>query len=225
MVYGTFDSVETVIIGGWFVIIGYFFLLFIYFLAFRFRDSKNPFHLGFGLFFLLLGVARAFFLAWDFYSPNPLWWLVATVVSWLAIFTVFLALAYQTIERHLWQIVLISSPPLIIAILIGAFPIFFWPPAVVGVVNIGYAISNLAILPLYVVVLPAIFFWIGFQLRGQLRTSNFLLGTGLLIYYGGRVVQSSLATFLGTLGGILAPILVFIALVLIAVGVLLEEHE
>ena len=226
MAYGTFDAIETVIIGGWFVIIGYFLLLCIYYLAFRFRESKNPFHLGFGLFFLLLGTARAFFLAWDYYSLDPLWWLVATVVSWLAIFTVFLALAYQIIERQLWQILLISSPPLIIATLIAALPGFFWPPAItLGPLTIGYLISNLAILPFYVIVLPAIFFWIGFQLKGQLRTSNFLLGTGFLIYYVGRVAQSSLATFLGALGEILAPILVFIALVLIAMGMLLEERE
>jgi hypothetical protein len=225
LAYGTFDAIETVIIGGWFVIIGYFLLLFIYYLAFRFRESKNPFHLGFGLFFLLLGIARAFFLAWDYYSLDPLWWLIATLVSWLAIFTVFLALAYQIIERQLWQIVLISSPPLLISILIAALPGFFWPPAVAGYLTIGYLVSNLAILPIYVIVLPVIFFWIGIQLKGQLRRSNFLLGTGFLIYYGGRVAQSSLATFLGTTGVILAPILVFIALILIAMGMLLEERE
>jgi len=200
-------------------------LLFIYYLAFRFRESKNPFHLGFGLFFLLLGVARAFFLAWDYYILDPLWWLLATIVSWLAIFTVFLALAYQIIERQLWQILLISSPPLIIAILIAALPGFFWPPAVAGALTIGYLVSNLAILPIYVIVLPVIFFWIGLQLKGQLRRSNFLLGTGFLIYYVGRVAQSSLATLLGVTGVILAPILVFVALVLIAMGMLLEERE
>ncbi|MDO8056246.1 MAG: hypothetical protein Q6361_05245 [Candidatus Hermodarchaeota archaeon] len=225
MAYGTFSAIETVIIGGWFVIIGYFLLLFIYYLAFRFRESKNPFHLGFGLFFLLLGVARAFFLAWDYYILDPLWWLLATIVSWLAIFTVFLALAYQIIERQLWQILLISSPPLIIAILIAALPGFFWPPAVAGALTIGYLVSNLAILPIYVIVLPVIFFWIGLQLKGQLRRSNFLLGTGFLIYYVGRVAQSSLATLLGVTGVILAPILVFVALVLIAMGMLLEERE
>ena len=225
MAYGTFDAIETVIIGGWFVIIGYFLLLFIYYLAFRFRESKNPFHLGFGLFFLLLGIARAFFLAWDYYILDPLWWLLATIVSWLAIFTVFLALAYQIIERQLWQILLISSPPLIIAILIAALPSFFWPPVVVGFLTVGYLVSNLAILPIYVIVLPVIFFWIGIQLKGQLRRSNFLLGTGFLIYYVGRVAQSSLATLLGITGVILAPILVFVALVLIAMGMLLEERE
>jgi hypothetical protein len=229
MAYGTYDAIETIIIGGWFVIIGYFFLLFIYFLAFRYKESRNPFHLGFGFFFLLLGCARAFYLIWDYYQLLELWWLLATVISWIAIFTLFLALTFQILDRQFWQVVLISSPPLIIALLVLIFPQFFFPPSILGFLSWGYLISNLAILPLYVIVLPILFFYIGLQLSGQLRTSNFLLGTGFLIYYGGRVLQSSLAEYLNAiilyLGDILAPILVFLAMVLIAIGVLLEEHE
>ena len=228
MAYGVFNAIETVIIGGWFVIIGYFLLLFVYFLLFRFRESKNPFHLGFGLFFLLLGVARVFYLIWDYYQLEVIWWMSATVVSWLAIFTIFLALTFQILERQFWQVILISSPPLIVAILTLIFPYFFWSPQIAGYLTIGYAIANYAILPLYVIVLPALFFYIGIQLTGQLRMSNFLLGSGFLIYYGGRVIQpfsDILDSIYPFLADILAPILVFIALMLIALGVLLEERE
>lgn len=225
MAFGTYDPLETLIIGLWFVIIGYFLLLFIYFLAFRYRHSKNPFHLGFGFFFLLLGIGRGLFLVWDFYQRVEIWWQLATVVSWLAIFTVFTVLAYQILERKPWQIVLISSPPLIIALLILIFPNFFWSPEIIGFTQPGYLFANVAILPIYSIILPLLFFYIGFQLSGQLRTSNFLLGTGFLIYYVGRFAQSSIAAALLGLGLLLAPILVFIALVLIALGVLLEEHE
>lgn len=221
MAYGTFTSLETVIIGGWFVIIGYFLILFIYFLAFRYRESKNPFHLGFGFFFLFLGVARVFYLIWDFYELVEMWWRLATVVSWIAIFTLFLALTFQILERQFWQVVLISSPPLIVAILILFLPSYFWPPAIAGFLTLGYIITNVAILFPYVIILPALFFYIGLQLRGQLRTSNFLLGTGFLIYYGGRILQPLVPSF----SIIIAPILVFVALFLIAMGVLLEEHE
>jgi hypothetical protein len=228
MAYGVFNTIETLIIGGWFVIIGYFLLLFVYFLLFRYRDKRNPFHLGFGLFFLLLGIARVFYMIWDYYQLLEIWWRLATVVSWLAIFTIFLALTYQILERPLWQKLLVSSPPLIVAILILVLPYLFWPSSIIGYLTIGYAIANYVILPLYVIVLPALFFWIGIQLTGQLRTSNFLLGTGFLIYYGGRVIQP-LAGFLNSitpyLADILAPILVFIALMLIAMGVLLEASE
>ncbi len=217
-----FTELDTLIIGLWFVIVGYFFLLFIYFLAFRYREKRNPFHLGFGLFFLLLGIGRIFYLVWDFYIHIESWWRLATVTSWIAIFTVFLALAYQILERKLWQIVLISSPPLIIAILILILPWLFWPSSLTGgILTIGYIISNYAILPLYVIVLPALFFFIGLQLTGQLRTSNFLLGTGFLIYYGGRVLQAVLPA----LGVLIAPIIVMIAIGIIAMGVLLEASE
>ena len=228
MAYGVFNAIETVIIGGWFVIIGYFLLLFVYFLLFRFRESKNPFHLGFGLFFLLLGVARVFYLIWDYYQQDVIWWMSATVVSWLAIFTIFLALTFQILERQFWQVILISSPPLIVAILTLIFPYLFWSPQIAGYLTIGYAIANYVILPLYVIVLPALFFYIGLQLTGQLRKSNFLLGTGFLIYYGGRVIQpfsGFLDSIYPFLADILAPILVFFALMLIALGVLLEERE
>ncbi len=228
MAYGTFGVIETVIIGGWFVIIGYFLLLFIYFLAFRYRESRNPVHLGFGLFFLLLGVARVFYLIWDYYQLVEIWWRLATVISWLGIFTLFLALTFKILERQFWQVMLISSPPLIIAILVLILPSLFWPPLLVGFMTPGYIVANYAILPLYVIVLPALFFFIGLQLTGQLRSSNFLLGTGFLIYYGGRVIQplsGILNSLIPYLGDVIAPILVFFALVLIAMGVLLEERE
>ncbi|MFX1562212.1 MAG: hypothetical protein ACFFDP_02765 [Promethearchaeota archaeon] len=228
MAYGSFTSLDTVIIGGWFVIIGYFFILFIYFLAFRYRETKNPFHLGFGLFFLLLGVGRAFFLVYDYYAKETLWWTIATTVSWFAIFTVFLTLTYQILEKHLWQVLLTSCPPLIIAILVLILPQFFYPELVPP--PLGYFAINYAILPLYSIVLPILFFYIGFQLVGQLRISNFLIGGGFMIYYMGRVAQSSLVIeFLNAiapfLGNILAPILVFFSLVLIAAGVLYLEQE
>jgi hypothetical protein len=144
------------------------------------------------------------------------------VTSWLAIFTVFIALAYQILERKLWQIILISSPPLIIALFILVMPALFWPPSLTGgILTIGYIISNYAILPLYVIVLPTLFFFIGFQLMGQLRTSNFLLGSGFLVYYGGRVLQAVIPA----LGIVVAPVVVLIALGIIAMGVLLEASE
>jgi hypothetical protein len=228
MIYGSFVALETAIIGGWFVVISYYFLLFIYFLAFRYRESRNPFHLGFGLFFLLLGFGTAFFLAYDYYQLDVLWWRLGTGVSWTAIFTVFLALTYQILEKpRLWQVLLLSSPPLIVAILVLALPLFFYP---IPVPPIGYIASNYVVLPIYVIVLPLLFFYIGRQLTGRLRISNFLIGGGFLVYYSGRVLQSSqVVAFLNSiaplLGAVLAPILVFFALIFIVVGFLLQKQE
>lgn len=227
MAYGSFTSLDTVIIGGWFVIIGYFFILFIYFLAFRYRETKNPFHLGFGLFFLLLGVGRAFFLVYDFYAEETLWWTLATTVSWISIFTVFLTLTYQILEKQLWQVLLTSCPPFIIAILVLVLPQYFYPKPIAP---LGYLVANYAILPLYSIVLPLLFFYIGSQLVGQLRISNFLIGGGFMIYYVGRVFQSSqVCDFLNFLvpflGDTIAPILVFFSLILIATGVLYLKQD
>lgn len=228
MVYGAFTSIETAIIGGWFVVISYYFLLFIYFLAFRYRESRNPFHLGFGLFFLLLGFGTAFFLAYDYYQLNILWWSLGTGVSWSAIFTVFLALTHQILGKpKLWQVLLLSSPPLIVAILVLALPFLFYP---IPSPPIGYVASNYIILPIYVIVLPLLFFYIGRALTGRLRLSNFLIGGGFLVYYSGRVLQSSqVIAFLNSvaplLGSVMTPVLVFVALIFIVVGFLLQKQE
>ncbi|MHA2315137.1 MAG: hypothetical protein ACXACF_07610, partial [Candidatus Hermodarchaeia archaeon] len=45
-------------------------------------------------------------------------------------FTIFLALTFQILERQFWQVMLISSPPLIIAILALIFPYLFWSPQI-----------------------------------------------------------------------------------------------
>jgi hypothetical protein len=67
-------------------------------------------------------------------------------------------------------------------------------------------------------------------LTGRLRISNFLIGGGFLVYYSGRVLQSSqVVAFLNSiaplLGAVLAPILVFFALIFIVVGFLLQKQE
>jgi len=230
--YGTFTALDTVIIGGWFVIIGYLFLLAIYFFYFRFRESRNLFHLGFGFFFLLLGVARAFFLAYDFYELNVIWWKLGTTFSWMAIFSIFLGLVYQILEDRRLQ-VLTSLPPLVIAVLVMILPQeLVYPDPALPAVPIGYMIFNYVILPLYTIVLPLLFFYIGIHLAGPLRASNFLIGGGFVVYYSGRVLQASpVVAFLDALapqlgvGYIIAPILVFVALVLIAIGVIKEKHE
>jgi len=230
--YGTFTALDTLIIGGWFVIIGYFFLLAVYFFYFRFRESRNLFHLGFGFFFLLLGVARAFFLAYDFYELNVSWWKLGTAFSWMAIFAIFLGLVYQILGDHRLQ-VLTSLPPIVIAVLVLVLPPeMVYPNPALPSVPLGYTAFNYVILPLYTIVLPLLFFYIGIHLAGPLRTSNFLIGGGFVVYYSGRVLQASpVSAFLDSLvpqlgiSDIIAPVLVFVALVLIAMGVLKEKHE
>ncbi len=63
---------EALEMGLYFVIVGYFFLLFFYFLFIRYRTSKKPYWLFFSLFFLCFGIARVFFIVYYFFAPE-LW--------------------------------------------------------------------------------------------------------------------------------------------------------
>ena len=65
--FGFWDAIE---MGLYFIIVGYFFLLFFYFLFIRFRTSKKLYWLYFSLFFLCFGIARVFFIIYYFYAPE-----------------------------------------------------------------------------------------------------------------------------------------------------------
>lgn len=62
-----FDSLES---GLYMVIVGYYFLLFAYFLLMRFRTSKKPYWFFFSILFICLAIARVFFIAYYFYVPE-----------------------------------------------------------------------------------------------------------------------------------------------------------
>ena len=61
------DAVE---MGLYFVIVGYFFLLFCYFLFMRYRTSKKLYWLFFSILFLFFGIARVFFIVYYFFAPE-----------------------------------------------------------------------------------------------------------------------------------------------------------
>ncbi|MFX1303705.1 MAG: hypothetical protein ACFFBV_00950 [Promethearchaeota archaeon] len=61
---------EAIEMGLYFIIVGYFILLFFYFLFIRFRTSKKSYWLFFSLFFLCFGIARVFFIVYYFYAPE-----------------------------------------------------------------------------------------------------------------------------------------------------------
>jgi len=70
--FGFYDSIE---LGLYMVIVGYFFLIFAYFLIMRFRISKKSYWFFFSLLFIALAASRVFFIIYDFYIPeidNPL---------------------------------------------------------------------------------------------------------------------------------------------------------
>jgi len=61
---------EAIEMGLYFIIVGYFFLLFFYFLFIRYRTSRKLYWLFFSLFFLCFGIARVFFIVYYFFGPE-----------------------------------------------------------------------------------------------------------------------------------------------------------
>ncbi|MFX1311207.1 MAG: hypothetical protein ACFFHD_01160 [Promethearchaeota archaeon] len=65
--FGFWDAIE---MGLYYVIVGYFILLFFYFLFIRFRTSKKLYWLYFSVLFLCLGIGRVFFIVYYFNAPE-----------------------------------------------------------------------------------------------------------------------------------------------------------
>jgi len=65
--FGFWDAIE---MGLYYIIVGYFILLFFYFLFIRFRTSKKLYWLYFSVLFLCLGIGRVFFIVYYFYAPE-----------------------------------------------------------------------------------------------------------------------------------------------------------
>jgi len=85
--------------GLFFVIVGYYFLIFAFFLLMRYRTSKRLYWLFFSFLFLFLAAGRVFFIGYYFFIPElqgtmskaelgstlMLWYRLATFFSWLAV--------------------------------------------------------------------------------------------------------------------------------------------
>jgi hypothetical protein len=90
------DAIES---GLYFVVVGYYFLLFAYFVFIRYRTSGRQYWLYFALSFLFLAAGRVFFIGYYFFIPElegtlsneqlgstlMLWYRLATFFSWLAV--------------------------------------------------------------------------------------------------------------------------------------------
>jgi len=94
--FGYYDAVE---MGLYFVIVGYDFLLFAYFLFMRWRTSKKSYWFFLSVLFLCLAAARVFFIVYYFFIPEleniiinsevvsllMFYYRLATFFTWLAI--------------------------------------------------------------------------------------------------------------------------------------------
>ena len=65
--FDIWDAIES---GLYYAIVGFYFLIFAYFLLMRFRTSKKFYWFYFSLLFLFLAVGRVFFIVYNFYAPE-----------------------------------------------------------------------------------------------------------------------------------------------------------
>ena len=108
-----FDFWDAIESGLYFVIVGYYFLLFAYFLLIRFRTSKKLYWLFFSLLFLCLAAGRVFFIAYYFFLPE--------LVAPPEVIAGYLMLTYRLATFFTW---------LAIACLMGVLGMLIWPPEI-----------------------------------------------------------------------------------------------
>ncbi len=65
--FDIWDAVES---GLYYAIVGFYFLIFAYFLLMRFRTSKKAYWFYFSILFLFLAAGRVFFIVYYFYAPE-----------------------------------------------------------------------------------------------------------------------------------------------------------
>ena len=210
------STVESIVFGLWFVVVGYYWLLFGYYLLFRYFENRSMFNLAIALFFLSLAIGRGFYVVFDFYVSEVLWWRLGTFFQWAGLSCVSAAIAVKLFTRKIIQYPFISIP-----IVIGC-AILLTPYEYIDTLKL-YLIYVFT--PIYAILVPAFFFLIAWRIAGRIRLGGLLCGVGFLILYAGRTLQATLIEpWLGTVIGwealvlLLPPTLVIIALFFIVSG-------
>jgi hypothetical protein len=221
---GLFTLNETVAIGLYFAVIGYKFLLFGYFLLIRFRKTKRMYWLYFSLFLIALAASRVGYMMMDFFfSGDPeklLAWRFANITGWIAVAMLsgILSTLLFTGDSKLHQIIKKVFPliPIGVAVFIAIMPdIWINDPASFFGWGIGKIILNVGLLPVYIVLLPFMFFYLAKRSAGTLQRSFLFNGLGLLLYYVVRAVQPVLVTMTGSGTALMLPPLLILLSILV----------
>ncbi len=225
-------AIREVHIGLWFLVVGYYFFLFIFLLFFRWRNTRNPFQFAMALFFLLLALGRAFYFVGDFYAdPTSLygslpdlgvtvllpdaspWLAMGAFLQWMALATLSATAGFMIFGKR-WAEIAFAIPAILIGVVLAVAPLDYWTrTSLAGGAGLVYALF-----------IPGLFWYLSYVSGGLLRRSNFMLGLGFMVLFAGRVVHAGrhyLADMIFgsyTVPGVLAPGLIVIALILIAVG-------
>jgi len=208
--------VESIEFGLWFVVVGYYWLLFGYYLIFRYPENRNIFNLAIALFFLSLAVGRGFYIVFDFYASDILWWKMGTFFQWTGLSCVSAAIALKLFTKKI-----IQYPFVLIPVVLGC-TIFLIPPEHLDVLRL---LLIYVFAPIYAILIPAFFFFIAWRIGGRIRIGALLCGVGFLVLYAGRTLHATLIKpWLGAIIGwealvrLLPPALVIIALFFIVSG-------
>lgn len=215
-------------IGMWFLVVGYYFLLFVILLFFRWRKTRNPFQFAMAMFFLLLAVGRVFYFLGDFYAdaaslPSDIINLAPFLgtsdvfirtggfFQWMALAALAATAGFMIIGKR-WAEIGFAVPAIAIGVILAVLP----SEMTVLVVAIGGVV--------YALFIPLLFWYLAYQSGGILRKSNFILGLGFFVLFAGRVLHSAREALdiFGILSyavtGVLAPGLIVFGLILIATG-------
>ncbi len=212
---------DLVAVGLFFTKIGYFFLMFGYFLLIRYRKSKRVYWLYFSLFFIFMAVSRVFYMFYDYFTPgNLVAWRLATATAWVGVASLsgILSILLFTGEGKVPMALKRIFP--LIPLAIGIHVVFlpdFWIDSTFAT---GRFYMNFIILPIYVILVPFMFFYLAKRSVGALQRSFFLNGLGFLIYYVARAIQGpvivALAGGAGFWSALTTPLLGLFAILLIA---------
>ena len=213
MIVESLPTIDTLAIALWAMVVGYYIELFGYYFILKWQKNKKPYQLILAVFFLMMALGRIFFLMYDFYSPEELvWWRLGTLFQWLAITSVSIFITIFTFEKRLYQIA-VSLPPFIVAAVILVVP--------ASQITLLRYILGIFIAPIYVTLIPGLYFYLALVTSGQIRKSTFLQGLGFSVLYIGRILHASLIQPLlwPPIALIVAPAIVMVALLLIVMGV------
>jgi hypothetical protein len=113
-------ATESVGLGLWFAIIGFYLLIAVYLYFFKWKQTKNIFLLCLGVFFLCLAVGRVFFIINDFFLVpevfpiditfrfvyaliNPWYWRLGSFWEWIALGWLSIGMTITLMENKILQ--------------------------------------------------------------------------------------------------------------------------
>ncbi|MCD6514905.1 MAG: hypothetical protein J7L07_08265 [Candidatus Odinarchaeota archaeon] len=212
MAYGEYSVMETLAIALWAGVVSYYWELFGYYLLIKWYRDRKTYEISFALFFLFMAVGRVFFVIYDFYISDIFWWRLGTFFQWLGLTIVAVTLTLFLFEKNIFKYTFIT-PPIIISFAILATPS--------DSINVLRMYLGFIFAPIYALLIPGLFFYLAYRLRGRLQIATFLQGLGFLVLYMGRVLHASVVKEIlsPAIYLLVAPAIVILALLFIVMGI------